>query len=398
MLTNRRLSVAVLGLAVAACALLPVPALAASKPNVTVPSALLMTMDGRVLWSRQPDTERRVASTIKMLNALVVREHANLDDTVIVSAKAAKTADGVGLVKGQRLTVRQLLQMMLVASANDAAEAIAIHIGGTEANYVKLMNAKAKSLGLAHTHTRDPHGLGKKEHSTARDLSVLARTVMADPVLRKIVLMKKVSVPRPHKKPVSVDSTDQLLGHYAGIEGVKTGFTNPAGYCFVGAAKRGRIELLSVVLGAKTLKARFSESRKLLNWGFDGFKVKTVVSATATMGVVRVRDGVAASDPVHASRDATALVWTHQPVTTSITLPVEVSAPVHRGDQLGVVRAVQGTKTLAAVALLAGADVARAAPSPSSQVSSAGVARTFLQRLWAAVSAGLAWGRVAGSS
>jgi serine-type D-Ala-D-Ala carboxypeptidase (penicillin-binding protein 5/6) len=254
-------------------AALPTQALAQTAPPVSVPSGVLMTMDGTVLWSRRPDSGRRVASTIKMLNALVAREHTNLDDVVVVSRKAAAIDDGdVGLYAGQKLTVRQLLQMMMVASANDAAEALAIHVAGSEKAYVAMMNAKAKELGLAHTRAADPHGLSKKEKSTAADLSVLAREVMKDPELRVMVKQKSVLVPRRKGKPRRVKSTDLLLGHYWGIEGVKTGYTRPAGYCFVGAAKRGNVELLGVVLGAKSNSARFSEMRKLLNWGFANYK------------------------------------------------------------------------------------------------------------------------------
>ena len=137
-------------------ALLPSAALAAtaSKPSVSVPAATLTTVSGQRLWSRNRNTQRHVASTIKMLNALVVRENASLDETVTISAKAARTEDGVGLVKGQKVTVRKLLQLMMVASANDAAEALAIHISGSETKYVALMNAKAKRMGLER-HARD---------------------------------------------------------------------------------------------------------------------------------------------------------------------------------------------------------------------------------------------------
>jgi len=255
-----------------ALGVVPGAAFAASKPPVTVPSATLMTIDGQQIWARKANSKRRVASTIKMLNALVVMENASLDDTVVVAAKAAAIDNGeVGIYKGQKLTVRQLLEMMLVASANDAAEALAIHIAGSEKAYVRMMNDKAAEIGLKNTKAADPHGLSKKERSTAQDLSVLARYVMADPELRRIVALRKVSVPRKKGKARVYRSTDALLGKYRGIEGVKTGFTNPAGYCFVAAAKRGDVELVAVVLGAKSNAGRFSEARKLLDWGFKHY-------------------------------------------------------------------------------------------------------------------------------
>jgi len=346
-------------------ALLPAHALASTHPSVTVPSALIMTMDGRIMWSRHSTDSRRVASTIKMLNALVVREHASLDETVTVTRKAARTPDGVGLRRGQKFTVRQLLKFTLVASANDAAEALAIHIGGTEANYVAMMNAKAKSLGLTRTHAVDPHGLSKREHSTARDLSVIARQVLKDPVLRKIILLKKVRVRRPGGAYVTARATNRLLGHYVGIEGVKTGFTNPAGYCLVSAAKRRPYELVGVVLGARTLDGRFSQTRKLLDWGFAHVRWRRLVAAGAVCGSATVASGTVPTVAVYAAREASAVVITvGSKVATVAVIPKQIRAPIRRGQQLGVLRISQRGVVLASVALLARSDVVTAsAPS-----------------------------------
>ena len=337
-----------------------------------------------------------------MLNVLVVMDRADLDETVTVSAKAGRTP-GIGLIKGERFTVRKLLEMTLIASANDAAEALATHIGGTEAHFVKLMNAKAKKLGLKHTHAIDPHGLSKREHSTAHDLSVLATHVMAIPVLRKIIGMHSVTVTIPGRGSKKHRTTDKLLGHYKGLFGVKTGFTNPAGYCFVGMAKRGKVSLTSVVLGGRTPSSRFSQTRKLLDWGFSGFKTKRLVSAETTMGVVQVLRGVRSSVSVHPSRSVTTAVWMRSHRTRKLILPASVSAPIHRGDQLGVVRISQDGTTLASVALLADADVATAAAPAAAafvepQGATSAVPSSILGRLWAAIMAGLRLGSAASGS
>lgn len=334
----------------------PVTALAAcAPPPVKVPSSILMTMDGTVLWSRNPNAHRRVASTIKLLNALVLRDSGiSLDATVTVPKKAAAINDGdVGLVTGQCLTIRQLLQMMLIASANDAADTIAIRLAGSEKAYVALMNAKAASLGLVDTHAADSNGLCKHETSTAADLTVLARHAMADPVLRSIVRMKSVVVPRPKHKSRVFKSTDHLLGVYAGIEGVKTGFTNPAGYCFIGAALRGKVELLGVVLGAKSNPGRFSEMRKLLDWGFAHTHMQTLVSQDVTMGVVAVEGSSVTSVTVHVAQTVTRALLDGAPLETTVTLPATVTAPVVAGQQLGTVAVGRGGVTLATFPLLA---------------------------------------------
>jgi D-alanyl-D-alanine carboxypeptidase (penicillin-binding protein 5/6) len=322
-------------------------------------------MDGQVLlFSRRADQQRRVASTIKLLNALVVRKNAKLNEVVVVPRTAAAIWDGeVGLVAGQKLTVNQLLQMMLVASANDAAETLAIHVGGSEANYVRMMNAEAKRLKLTRTRAADPHGLGKREFSTANDLTVLAREVMKDPVLRKIIVQKTVSVPRPGAKPRIVKSTDLLLGSYAGIQGVKTGFTNPAGYCFISAAKRGNVELVGVVLGAKSNPARFAETRKLLDWGFKHYRNRVIVSKDETAGIAPVLGGVDATVSVHPSSSLSALEFDGDPLTRVFQIATSTPAPVAVGQRVGQVLVIHRGSVIATVPLVADRVIALAPKS-----------------------------------
>jgi D-alanyl-D-alanine carboxypeptidase (penicillin-binding protein 5/6) len=183
---------------------------------------------------------------------------------------------------------------------------------------------------------------------------------MADPVLAAIVRTPSVAVPRPKKKPRVLKSTDLLLGHYAGIEGVKTGFTNPAGYCFIGAALRGPVELLGVVLGAKSNKGRFSEMRILLDWGFAHTHVQTLVAATSTAGVVAI-DGVPGATVTARPEATVTRLMLDGAFDTTVTLPATVSAPVSRGQRLGTIIVGRDGVTLAVVPLVSDTDVA--APS-----------------------------------
>jgi D-alanyl-D-alanine carboxypeptidase (penicillin-binding protein 5/6) len=330
-------------------------------------------MDGTGIWTKSADKKRAVASTIKLLNALVVLEHANLNDTVVVSHKAVMAVDegGVGLVTGQRLTVRQLMTMMLVASANDAAEVLAVYVAGSESAFVEMMNAKAASLGLKNTRAIDPHGLSKRERSTAADLSVIAREVMAYPEMREIVNKTSVVVPGPRGSRSVYSSTDKLLGHYKGIEGVKTGFTNPAGYCFVGAAKRGETELVGVVLGAGSNAGRFAEMRKLLDWGFAHYRTSTLVTDKVPIGVVAVgRTGEATVSVRPAESFSLLQTIGKEDATVSVTLPAAVPTSVWRGQQLGTAEVFQAGSVIATVPLLAEAAVCdpaevRARPKPA---------------------------------
>jgi D-alanyl-D-alanine carboxypeptidase (penicillin-binding protein 5/6) len=317
------------------------------------------------LWSKKADKPRRIASCTKMLTALVVRDNAKMTDIITVSQKAASVDDGaVGLVAGQKYTVRQLMGVMLVHSANGAAEALASGIGGNEKRFVAMMNAKAKSLGLKHTRARDPHGLSPVGYSTADDLSVIARQLMADPELRSIVRQTHASLPRGSSW-ATFSTTDGMLGVYPGMEGIKTGYTDPAGYCFVGAAKRNGVELLGVVLGAEVSSDRFTQMRRLLDWGFAHVRTRSVVSRDATMGVVAVSGGTEPTITVLAEKELSlTVVDSGADLTTQVSLPPTVRAPVVAGQAVGTVEISSGGSVVASAPLVADRAVAVPPPAP----------------------------------
>lgn len=330
-----------------------------APPSVAAPAATLTTIDGAPLWSKQAATQRPVASTIKMLNALVVRDRTRLTDVVVVSRKAAAINEGdVGLEAGQRLTVNQLLDMMLVASANDAAEALAIHIAGTEARYVAMMNAKARQLGLRDTRAADPHGLSKRERSSASDLAALARHVLADPVLKAKVAQRSVQVPRLGAGPLRIPSTNHLLGEYAGILGVKTGYTRPAGYCLVASARRGGVQIVGVVLGAPTLTSRFTQMRKLLDWGFAHTHTRSLVSTQATFTVPAACETASVTIPARVIRPVSKpLLDGGGTVVRTVRASSPATLPVAAGQRVGLLDLRYRGVLLASIPLVAAADV-----------------------------------------
>ena len=358
-----------------------------ASPQVSARSVVLVTMDGAELWSRSSETKRPIASTTKLLTALVVLDHAGLDDVVTVSHKAVAAVDegGVGLRTGQRLTVRQLMAMMLVASANDAAEVLAVHVAGSESKFVDMMDAKATSLGLVNTRAVDPHGLGERGRFSAADLAVISRELMSYPEIRKIVSKKSVVVPGPKGTRSVYSSTDKLLGKYKGIEGVKTGFTDPAGYCFVGAAKRGDTELLGVVLGARSGDGRFSDMRKLLDWGFAHYRTQKLVSDSVPIGVVAVGRSGEATVSVRAAQSYSILETIGaEPASVRVILPPSVSTSVWRGQQLGTAEVSRSGSVIATVPLLAEAavsDPTEVRPVPVSRPPAAAPKGNVLQRM-----------------
>lgn len=322
----------------------------AFAPDIDAKAAVLADSDGTILWARQPDKRRAMASTTKVMTALVALEEADLDEQVVVSKKAAGVGWAVGLQPGQRVSVRTLLELALVGSSNDAAIALAEHIGGSVPGFTELMNAKAEELDLEDTRFTNPHGLDEKGHrSTAVDLAKLSTEAMRSPEFRRIALMRSAVVPEFGDAPAKrIESTDHLLGAYRGLLGGKTGFTNDAGYSFVAHAKRDSISLTAVILGARSSSARFKQARTLFDWGFEHLQVRTVATTTQTVGVVGVQDAPGRFVSLTVGSDVKGTVLgPGAPLEYELDTPEAVSLPVYAGQPLGTVRVVQGARTIA---------------------------------------------------
>lgn len=245
--------------------LLDLPAPPAPAPDVTAQAwALVDARSGQLLDGRQVDEPRPVASTVKLLTALTVVERAGLDDRVVIP----DAVNGVGgastsVDPGETWTVADLLNALLVRSGNDAATALATHIGGSVEGFVDLMRQDATALGLEPSLVT-PSGLDDDNRLTPRDLGTLARAVLATPSLAGIVAQPSVSLPDLGLVP----SRNLLLDQYAGANGLKTGFTSASGYSVVGSATRDGRTLIAVVLGADAEQSRFDDAAALLDHGF----------------------------------------------------------------------------------------------------------------------------------
>lgn len=255
----------------------PVPLVAldpGDPPGVTAPSWVLYDeTNDVVLAEAMADAERSPASVTKVMTALVVRDHTESDDLVLISTTAAATGEAeIGVYPGELWTVEDLLAAMMVRSGNDAAVALAEHVGGSVEGFAAMMNDKAAALGLAHSHFVNPHGLDHPDHySSARDQLTIALAALDDPVLARLVRTKVVAFRKdPNGIPRRAVNTNRLLGAYPGVIGVKTGFTGQAGRVLVAAAEQGGRTLVSVVMGSDD---HFEDTRQLLEWGFDTFDV-----------------------------------------------------------------------------------------------------------------------------
>lgn len=243
-------------------------------PAATATAYVLLDVEtGQVLAERDADTRRPVASTVKVLTALTVLRRADPDDVVEIGQEVAAVGGaGVGLDPGERWTVRQLLDGLVVRSGNDAAVALAVHVAGTVEEFVSLMRADAEALGLEGLALASPSGLEDANRLSARDLAVVTRAALADPAFRRIAASPDVTLPGLGTQP----SRNELLGVYPGATGVKTGFTEAAGYSLVASAERDGRQLVAVVLDSRDADARFDDAARLLDHGFDAFTRREV--------------------------------------------------------------------------------------------------------------------------
>ena len=232
---------------------------------------------GNVIWGKQENKRTAMASTTKIMTAIVLLENSDLNQTITVSAKAAGTGGSrLGLKKNDKITIRDLLYGLMLKSGNDSAVAIAETVGGSVEGFAEMMNAKAKELGLENTHYVTPHGLDNPEHyTTAYELAKLADYALKNDTFAKVVNTKNYTV-TINGYPKNISNTNELLGYLDGVNGVKTGFTNNAGRCLVTSVNRNNFEIITVVLQADTKKFRTADSIKLIEYVYKNYELLNI--------------------------------------------------------------------------------------------------------------------------
>ena len=241
---------------------------------------ILERSTGTILFGKNENDIRKMASTTKIMTAIVVLENVdNLSEIVIVSKKAASIGGSrLGLSFNSKVTVKDLLYGLLLCSGNDAAIALAEFIAENVENFANLMNQKALALGLINTRFVTPHGLDNDNHyTTAYELALLTRYALENEIFSEIVSTKSYSV-SINGTPKNINNTNELLGHLDGIYGVKTGFTNGANRCLVTSCKRGDLDIICIVLGADTKKFRTQDSINLIEYAFSNFEMVDINS------------------------------------------------------------------------------------------------------------------------
>lgn len=230
-----------------------------------------------ILYGKNENTKRKMASTTKIMTAIIIIENCKLNESIEISKKAANTGGSrLGLKTGDKITILDLLYGLMLHSGNDAAVALAEYVGNDIPGFAEKMNKKAQELGLKNTHFETPHGLDSDEHyTTAYELALLTNYALNNPTFSKIVGTKNYTITiNGYSKDLS--NTNELLGNLDGVYGVKTGFTNGANRCLVTACKRNNLDIICVVLGADTKKIRSTDSIKLINYIYQNFKLVNI--------------------------------------------------------------------------------------------------------------------------
>ena len=255
-------------------------------PDVQAPAAIAVEAStGDVIFERNADAERPIASTTKLMTALLALENIALDDVLTAPAYEAGPAESViGLREGERMTARDLLRALLLASANDAAEALAVGLSGSTDEFVDEMNRRAEQLGLEDTSYANPIGLDEEgNHSTARDLVTLATVLRRKPFFRETVDLPR-AVLRSGSRRRTIQNRNTLVRNVPVVDGVKTGRTLQAGYVLVGSASRDGVTVMSAVLGEPTEAARNADTLALLRHGLSRYERRTVLEEGRRLG------------------------------------------------------------------------------------------------------------------
>ena len=245
------------------------------EPTINARHAVVLDRNSKqAIYEKKINEKCKMASTTKIMTAIVVIENSNLDDIVEISSNSSRTGGSrLGLSKNDKVSIKDLLYGLMLRSGNDAAVALAESTGGSTENFALMMNKKAKELNLSNTNFVTPHGLDSENHyTTALDLAILTDYALRNEILSKIVNTRSYVI-YINRKPRTITNTNELLGNFEGIYGVKTGFTNGANRCLVTSCRRGDLDFICVVLGCDTKKDRTKDTIKLLNYSFDNYSL-----------------------------------------------------------------------------------------------------------------------------
>ena len=333
----------------------------ATPPAPTLTATAYILQDyhtGKVLAENNADAKLAPASLTKIMTVYVVfRElgngHLHLDDIVTISEKAWKTSGSRMFVElGNQVKVEDLLQGVIIQSGNDASVALAEHVGGNEATFADMMNQHAARLGMTNSHFKNSDGLPMEEHYTsARDLAILTAALIKEfPDYYRWFSQKEFTYNK-----ITQQNRNKLLSRDESVDGVKTGFTDEAGYCLVASALREDMRLISVVMGTKSTNARANENQTLLNYGFRFFESHRLYEGKKPLNEARIWKGASKTIPLGLAEDLFATIprRLYSDLKAVITVDKKITAPVKEGAKLGSVKVTLKDEVMAEKDLIA---------------------------------------------
>ncbi len=335
------------------------------EPNITADYAILIeAATGRVIYEKNADEKAYPASTTKMLTCVLAIEKGDLDKTLSVSQRAAWTEDPyVGFQQGDMLKERDLLKALMMVSDNSSAVVLAEGIGGSVEGFAKMMNDKAKEIGLTNSHFVTPNGLPDDDHySTARDMAKIAAYGWHNEKFREFsgTEMDTIEWVSPVNKCMVVKNSNKLLGTMPGVNGIKTGWTNAAGGCLAASAKRDGVQLIAVVLHSDDVNTRFTEAGKLLEYGFSKVKKMKSMDKSRTERTVLVSHGEGFKVTAHPQEDVKFPLLqgdSEKDYTIKISGSGVVEAPIEKGQRVGQATVYYKGKKLNSIPMVADKDV-----------------------------------------
>lgn len=333
------------------CSLVFIPVIRADESGISVKSESGIIMEastGKVLFEKEADTPKAPASMTKIMTMLLIMEaiddgRLSMDDQVNIS----KNASGMGgsqayLEENTTSKVSTLLTAIAVGSANDASVAMAEKIGGTEENFVNMMNKRAKELGAENTTFKNPHGLDEDGHlTTARDLAIIARELITKhEEILKLTSTYETTITHANGKSLWLVNTNKLIKFYNGLDGLKTGFTDNAGYCLTGSMKRNDMRLITVTMKAPTKEDRNTDTINMMEYAYSMFYKDTILKSDKKLGTMFVDNSKKRKVNYYLEKDATVVVPKDvRNIDYKYTIDLtSTKAPLKKGDKVGTLK------------------------------------------------------------
>lgn len=334
--------------------------------EVAAKSAILMdATTGKILYEKNPHEKLPLASVTKIMTMLLIMEHIEkgelkLDDMVTTSTHASKMGGSqIWLKEGEQMSVHDMMKAVAVASANDAAMALAEQIAGSEEAFVMMMNNKALELGMNDTTFLNPTGLDAEGHlSSAYDIAIMTKELLKKKDITEYTTIWMDSLRGGKTELVN---TNKLIRFYKGATGMKTGTTNGAGSCISATAARGDMSLIAVVMGCNTSAERFADAKRLLDYGFSRFVVYHTIISKNEIKPVKVSGGVKQTVPVDTTVSDTIIIpaGKEKKVVEDVTMMSDLTAPIAKGQKIGeIILSIDG-KEIAKFDIVAAEEVAK---------------------------------------